>query len=149
MVEVRNDAVDAGKIAPLKVDLLVRFVSRNQDLRNVGAFISISSSCGTRRICLTRTGTFARRTCERWTRLPHLAIKAEAPTFFAVSDGAHKRCAMKDSERPELPPCSCVECPNHQAKPCGKEAIVKAPDGTLFCAECLMARKTHPKQQSN
>jgi hypothetical protein len=55
---------------------------------------------------------------------------------------------MKDAEKPELPPCTCTECLDHQFKPCGKEAIVKAPDGNLFCAECLIAIKIRAKHRA-
>jgi len=48
---------------------------------------------------------------------------------------------MRDFETPELPPCTCTACVDHQSKPCGKEAIVKAPDGNLLCGECLIAIK--------
>jgi hypothetical protein len=64
----------------------------------------------------------------QFTKLWHLSIKT-----FAVMD---------DLEKPQLPQCACTECSDHQPNLCGKEAIVKAPDGTLFCADCLIAEKS-------
>src|SRR5262245_26972863 len=45
------------------------------------------------------------------------------------------------TERLRLPPCTCTECDDHRPHPCGKEAIVKSPDGNnLFCADCLITK---------
>jgi ferredoxin-like protein FixX len=55
---------------------------------------------------------------------------------------------MEDPEKPKLPQCTCAECPDHLFNQCDKEAIVKARDGTLFCADCLIAIKIRAKHRS-
>jgi hypothetical protein len=113
-----------------------------------------------------RAGTFSGSTFDRWTMLRHIGHKSSAPPRLLYSVGcgatpignwarapAERRTnslgvLMKDPEKPQLPPCTCTECSDHQPNLCGKEAIVKAPDGTLFCADCLIARKFIQKQQS-
>ena len=54
---------------------------------------------------------------------------------------------MENPERSQLPPCGCAECPDHRPRVCGREAIVKARDGSFFCGQCLIA-KMQAKRES-
>jgi len=48
----------------------------------------------------------------------------------------------------ELPPCTCAECPDHQPRLCGEEAIVKSTDGNhFFCADCLLIKPEATKRR--
>jgi len=55
---------------------------------------------------------------------------------------------MENPERSQLPQCSCAECVDHHPSVCGREALVKARDGSLLCGECLIARM-QAKRESN